>query len=97
MTTHGSTSALSTTGDDRPAVGLGSKVGLGSAVLLAVLAAIDAIAGDKIDSDTKFLVGSSVAATITTVLGRMYQQAMLYLAKSRTASEHGLTAGRKVG
>lgn len=70
-----------------PGLGVASKTGLGATVLLAVLAAIDALAGDVIDNDTKFLIGSAVATTIVTVGGRMYQQGKLYAARAEAALE----------
>lgn len=62
-------------------VGLGTQAGFGAAILAAVLALIDAIAGDNIDSDTKFLIGAAVASTIATVLSRGYQAGKLYAAR----------------
>lgn len=62
-------------------VGLLTKTGLGSALLLSVLAALDAIIGDNIDADTRLLIGSAVASTIATILSRGYQAGKLIAAK----------------
>lgn len=64
-----------------PRVGIATKTTLGAAVLAAVLALIDAVAGDTIDSDTKLLIGSSVALVIANALSRGYQAGKLYAAK----------------
>lgn len=65
-------------------VGLLTKTGLGTALLMAVLAVIDSIAGNNIDSDTRLMIGTSVASIIATVLARAYQAGKLL------AAEHGI-------
>ncbi|MGG6498536.1 UNVERIFIED_CONTAM: hypothetical protein NY603_36975, partial [Bacteroidetes bacterium 56_B9] len=45
-------------------VGLLTQTGLGTALLMGVLALLDAIIGDNgIDADTRLLIGSAVAST----------------------------------
>jgi hypothetical protein len=62
-------------------VGLLTKTGLGTALLMAVLAVVDAVVGDTIDADTRLLIASAVASTIATVLARAYQAGKLLAAK----------------
>jgi hypothetical protein len=83
MSTHVSSRSLDTV-EPRPSrvgVGLLTKSGFGTAILMAVLAAIDAVAGDSIDADTRFLIGSAVATIIATILARGYQAGKLIAAK----------------
>jgi hypothetical protein len=61
-------------------VGLATQTGLGAALLAAVLAAIQAVAGGVIDGDTKFLIASAVVSLVATVVSRGYQAAKLYAA-----------------
>lgn len=62
-------------------VGLLTKTGFGTALLMLVLAGIDAIAGDSIDADTRLLIATGVASMIATILGRAYQAGKLIAAK----------------
>ncbi len=62
-------------------VGLATKTGLGTALLMALLALIDAVAGEAIDGDTRLLIASAVASVIATVLSRGYQAGKLIAAK----------------
>lgn len=62
-------------------VGLATHTGLGTALLMALLAGIDAVAGEKIDDDTRMLLALGVASAIATVLSRGYQAAKLYAAQ----------------
>lgn len=80
MSTHVSSTRSSNLPDSVP-VGLLTQTGLGTALLMAVLAVIDAISGDVIDSDTRLLIGTSVASVIATILARGYQAGKLYAAK----------------
>jgi hypothetical protein len=81
MTTHARTNRVA---EPSVSVGLLTKTGFGTALLSAVLAVIDAVAGDAIDSDTRLLIGTAVASIIATVLARAYQAGKLY------ASQHGV-------
>jgi len=62
-------------------VGLLTKTGFGSALLMAVLAVVDAVAGETIDGDTRMLIGSAVASVVATILARGYQAGKLIAAK----------------
>jgi hypothetical protein len=66
---------------DRPSIGLLTKTGFGTAIVMAVLALIDAIVGDSIDADTRLLIATSVASVIATILARGYQAGQLIAAK----------------
>lgn len=66
---------------DSVPVRLGTQTGLGTALLMFILSGIDAIAGERIDADTRMLVALGVASVIATVLSRGYQAARLYAAQ----------------
>jgi hypothetical protein len=86
MSTHVSSHSLDTV-EPRPSrvdVGLLTKSGFGTAILMAVLAVIDALAGESIDADTRFLIGSAVASVIATIFARGYQAGKLI------ATKHGV-------
>ena len=63
MSTH--ISAVGTNPEPHPHrvdVGLLTKTGLGTALLMAILAVVDVIVGDTFDSDTRMLIASGVAS-----------------------------------
>ena len=83
MTTHARSQAL---GDPEPSpqfvdVGLLTKTGLGTTLLMWVLSLVDAIAGETIDADTRMLIAAGVASAIGTILARGYQAGKLIAAK----------------
>jgi hypothetical protein len=56
-------------------VGLGTKAGLGTGFALFVAAAVDAVAGEVIDADTRLLIVTATVSTVATIVGRMLQAA----------------------
>jgi hypothetical protein len=68
----------------RPAsigVGLLTKTGLGTTLLMFVSAVVDLIAGDTFDADTRALLAAGVATAVATILARGYQAGQLIAAK----------------
>jgi len=62
-------------------VGLLTKTGLGTTLLMFVSALVDLIAGDSFDSDTRSLLALGIATAIATILARGYQAGKLIAAK----------------
>lgn len=63
-----------------PPIGLGTVAGFGTGSTSLVAALVDAIVGGGIDSDTRTLIVSGLAAIVLTALGRMYQAGQKYAA-----------------
>ncbi len=62
-------------------VGLLTKTGMGTALLMAVLAGTDLVIGESFDEDTRMLLASGIASMIATILARGYQAGKLIAAK----------------
>lgn len=62
-------------------VGLLTKTGLGTTLLMFIGAVIDLIAGDTFDADTRALLAAGIATAVATILARGYQAGKLIAAK----------------
>jgi hypothetical protein len=62
-------------------VGLLTKTGLGTTLLMFISAVVDVIAGDNFDSDTRSLIAAGIATAVATILARGYQAGKLIAAK----------------
>lgn len=62
-------------------VGLLTKTGLGTTLVMFVGALVDMIAGDNFDSDTRSLIAAGIATAVATILARGYQAGKLIAAK----------------
>lgn len=62
-------------------VGLLTKTGLGTTLLMFVGALVDLVGGETFDSDTRTLIAAGIATTIATILARGYQAGKLIAAK----------------
>jgi len=62
-------------------VGLLTKTGLGTSLLMFISALVDVIAGDNFDSDTRSLIAGGIATVVATILARGYQAGKLIAAK----------------
>lgn len=62
-------------------VGLLTKTGFGTALVMAILALLDLVLGDSFDQDTRMLLASGIASVIATILARGYQAGKLIAAK----------------
>ena len=62
-------------------VGILTKTGLGTTLVMFVGALVDLIAGDTFDSDTRALLAAGIATAVATILARGYQAGQLIAAK----------------
>lgn len=65
-------------------VGLLTKTGLGTTLVMFIGAIVDLIAGDTFDADTRALLAAGIATAVATILSRGYQAGRLY------AAQHGV-------
>jgi len=62
-------------------VGLLTKTGLGTSLLMFVGMVVDLIVGDTFDADTRSLLAAGIATAVATILARGYQAGKLIAAK----------------